>query len=1185
MRKPIRSVVLMVLLLGSVSPGFTQLIASVQRPDQPRVQQPSFKSLKDVLQEFKSHYRVDILYFDHQVEGYKIASDDVVLDTDVEKSLIKVLKPLGLNYKKSKNGGYVITKKREADRKDKAGVASEEQGYRASESRIVEYMAGNVFARKLPPVERVLVAERVINGKITEAEKGLPLPGVNVLIKGTTTGTSTDADGKYSIRIPDGPVTLVFSFIGYLAKEIQVGSESVVDVSLSTDIQSLSEVVVTGYSSERKKDITGSVSVVDMKALKSIPGGSAVRALQGQAAGVNVISSGVPGGGSTINVRGISSFGNTQPLVMVDGVEANLNEISSSDIESIQVLKDAGAAAIYGVRGSNGVIIVTTRKGKSGAPKISYDTYYGRQVPLKGNVFDMLNPEDFARLSKIAFPSSVLFSNGLPDYLYTGPGVSGIGKAGDAAVAPSKYVFDPANPANNYLIQKVNKSGTDWFHEIFKPAPIQEHNLSISGGTEKSNYLVALGYLNQQGTLIETYHKRVSARVNTDFKVGRHIRIGENIYLYSTNNPGFSNQAESNSISHVYRQMTLLPVYDIAGNFGGMFAGPDLGNASNPVAIQKRTVNNRGNTWNIVGNAYAEVDFLNHFTVRTSIGGSVNNRYNVGFDFNRYNDREGNTSLNSLNESSGYSRNTIWTNTLNYTNRFDKHMVKVLLGSEAIINYSRSVSASRSDFFSTQFDYLVLGNGTTNINNSSNASENTLYSLFSRVDYSFNDKYLLGATIRRDGSSRFGSEKRYGVFPSVSLGWRLSDEAFMKDISWLNELKIRGSYGVLGSQNNVDPANAFTLYGSGIGTSYYDITGSNTSSRPGFYQTRNGNPNTSWEKNIVSNVGIDGVLLNNRVDVSLEYYKKSINGLLFPLPLAATAGAAAAPTVNIGDIQNTGFDLSATYRGTISDGLQYSVGATVTTYKNEVVSTPDPGYFDTADSRNGNLVRNQIGHPVSSFFGYKVIGLFRSDSDVAESPAQTAAAPGRFKYQDVNNDGEITAADRTFTGNPNPDFTYGLNLGLNYKGFDFAAVFYGSQGNEVYNLVRYYTHFYSGFRGGKSNVLLNAWTPENPNSNIPKIEAAGNFSTSSVPNSYYIENGSFLKLRSLILGYTVKSSVLQKIRANNLRLYVQAANLFTITKYTGLDPELMGDSSAFGIDRGNYPNNQQNFLIGLNVSF
>ncbi len=1185
MKAKIRLLLLTALLYGSIQPGFSQLIASAQLQSKSVTTQASYKTLKNVLQEFKTHYHIDILYFDHLVEGFRVPAESVKLDQNMEQSLKDLLSPLGLKYKKTNNGGYVITKGKVNEKKINKSLDNEEVKLLKNEFSQPNFVVNSTSLAIEDYLRKINISEKIITGRITDSENGEALPGVNVLVKGSTNGTITDANGSYRLAIPDGSGSLVFSFIGYVSQEIATVSQSVLDVALVIDIQSLSEVVVTGYSSEKKRDITGSVAVVDMKALKSIPGGSAVRALQGQASGVNVISSGVPGGNSTINIRGISSFGNTQPLVMVDGVEANLNEISSTDIESIQVLKDAGAAAIYGVRGSNGVIIVTTKKGKSGAPKVSYDSYYGRQVPLKGNVFDLLNPQDYASTSKIAFPSTALFKNGLPDYIYSGPGVSGTGMVGDPNIDIAKYKLDPTNPANNYLIQEINKSGTDWFHEIFKSAPIQEHNLSISGATDKANYLVALGYLNQQGTLIETFHKRASMRANTSFKIGKHIRVGENLYIYGTQNPGFSNQAEGNSISHVYRQMTILPVYDIGGNFGGMFAGPDLGNAANPVAIQKRTKNNRGNAWNIVGNAYAEVDLLKHFTVRSSIGGSINNRYNVNFNYNRYNDREGNTSLNSLSESSGYSTNMIWTNTANYSNNFGKHAVKVLLGSEAIINYGRTLNGSRSDFFSTDFDYLILGNGTTSLNNSSSASENTLYSLFARVDYAFSDKYLLGATIRRDGSSRFGSEQRYGIFPSFSAGWRISDEAFLKSVNWLNELKFRGSYGILGSQNNVDPANAFTLFGSGIGTSYYDITGSNTSSKPGFYQTRNGNPNTSWEKNIVTNFGLDASVLNNRLVFSIEYYKKSINGLLFPLPLAATAGAAAAPTVNIGDIQNKGFDISALYNGKLTESLLYTVGANITTYKNKVVNTPDPGYFDTANSRNGNLVRNQIGHPVSSFFGYNIIGLFNSDDEVTASPKQNGAAPGRFKYQDIDGDNTITTADRTFTGNPNPDFTYGLNLGLNYKGFDFSSVFYGSQGNEVLNLVRYYTHFYSGFRGGKSNVLLNAWTPENTDTTVPKIEAAGNFSTSSVPNSYYIENGSFLKLRSLIIGYTLDRSILEKMRITNLRLYIQASNLFTITKYSGLDPELMGESSAFGIDRGNYPNNQKTFLFGLNLSF
>lgn len=1027
-------------------------------------------------------------------------------------------------------------------------------------------------------------AQQVVTGKVTSADDQQPIPGANILLKGTAnTGTATGADGTFSLNVPAN-TTLVISYIGYQTAEVAVGSQSTVSVALTPAATSLSEVVVTGYTSEKKKDIIGSVSVVDVKALKSIPAGSAVQALQGQAPGVNIINSGAPGSTSNIFIRGISSFGNTQPLVLVDGVQAELNDVSASDVESIQVLKDAGAAAIYGVRGSNGVLIVTTKKGKSGAPTIAYDAYYGTQDPLKGNVFNLLNSSDFARLTKIAYPTTGLFQNGLPDYTYRGPGATGVGNEGDAAVNPAKYNFDATNPANNYLIQKVNKTGTDWFHELFKPAPITSHNLTASGGTDKSSYMVSLNYFNQQGTMLQTYLKRYSGRVNTQFKVKNNVRIGENAYFFYKQNPSFDNLSSGNPIAWTYRAMPIIPVYDIKGNYGGTFDGPELGSSSNPVAVQNSTVNNKTNAWDVVGNVFAEVDFLKHFTARTSFGGSIDNQYATNFTFTPYNNSEGNTNPNSFAETSLYNSNTMWTNTLTYTNLFGKHSVKAIAGSEAIRNYGRAVTASSSGYFSTDYDYLTLTNGTSNVTNTSSAYENTLFSLFGRVDYSFDEKYLIGVTVRRDGSSRFGSARRYGTFPSVSAAWRVSSEAFMKNITWLNDLKLRASYGVLGSQNNVSPQNAFTLFGGAFYNAYYDISGSGKISQ-GFAQTNIGNPNTGWEQNVVTNVGFDATLFN-KLDLSVEYYQKSINGLLFTQTLPATAGGATAPTVNVGDIQNKGVDIGATYRGTVNNDLRFTAGANITTYNNNVVNIPSPGYFETANTQNlGNVIRNQVGQPVSSFFGYKVIGLFNSDADVSSSPTQSGAAPGRFKYQDVNGDGKIDASDRTFLGNPNPKFTYGLNLGVTYKRFDISTTLYGSQGNKIYNTVKSFTHFFSTYVGAKSNDLLNAWTPDNTNTNIPKIESTGSFSSSGVSNSFYVENGSFLKMRSLVIGYTFAPQLLRKVGLNRLRVYAQGANLFTITKYSGLDPEVSGLSSAFGVDYGNYPSNQKNYIFGLNLSF
>ncbi len=1029
------------------------------------------------------------------------------------------------------------------------------------------------------------LGQKTITGTVKD-EAGAVLPGVSVFVKDDANiGTTTNASGSFSLNLPAGKSTLTISSVGYQSQDIAAGNGTI-NIVLTNDNLNLSEVLVTGYTSQQKKDITGSVAVVDMKSMNSIPAGSAMQALQGQASGVNVINSGVPGVPSMILIRGVTTFGNNQPLVLVDGVQSDLNNLSTDDIESIQVLKDAGAAAIYGVRGANGVIVVVTKKGRSGAPTISYHGYLGSQVPRSGNPTNLLKSQDFAKVYKIAFPNTVLFANGIPDYMYGGAGGRGVGMEGDPQVDPSKYVLDLMTPSNNYFIQKVNKEGTDWYHELFKPALMTSHNITASGGTDKSNYLFSLGYFNQQGVAIESFLKRYTARINTQFKLGK-IRIGENAAVIYGNRSGFDNRhGDFTTVYMAYLMMPIIPVYDIKGNFGSNVGGPgELGPMVSPVAIQKSSVDSRHNTWDVVGNVYAEVDFLKNFTARTSFGGTIQNSYDLVFTPNQYFSPNYYNIPNSLNESSGYGSSSTWTNSLVYNNLFGNHNIKVIAGSEAIRNYGRAVGGSSQSFFSTNFDYLILGNGTSNITNYSNAYTSTLFSLFSRLDYSFNDKYLLAVTVRRDGSSVFGSNKRYGTFPSYSAGWRLSNEEFMKRTTWVNELKIRGSYGTLGSQNNISPSNSFTLFGGGFGGAYYDIGGTTNSIRQGFYQTSIGNPSTGWEEDIISNIGFDASFLG-KFSLSLDFYKKTVNGLLFPQPLPATAGGAGRPYVNIGDIQNKGIDINVKYFDNITREIRLSIGANVTTYKNTVKKIPDPGYFDAVSQQQlGTLVRNQEGHEVSAFFGYDVIGLFNSDDEVTKSPTQAGAAPGRFKYRDVNGDGAITSDDRTFLGSPNPDFTYGVNLNLEYKGFDLSAFFYGNQGSEIINALRVNTHFFSAYPGNRSVDLLDAWTPDHTNTSIPKIDPINSFSTSGAMNSFFIENGSYLKLKSLMLGYNIISGSLTKFGIHKLRPYLQAANLFTITKYSGLDPELIGPSSNFGIDWGKYPGNFKNYVFGIDVSF
>lgn len=1028
-----------------------------------------------------------------------------------------------------------------------------------------------------------------VSGRVISGDDGNAIPGASVMVKGSQYGTVTDLDGNYQLEAAANAV-LMFSFIGYQTVEENVGSRTQVNIQLFTDTQSLDEFIVTGYSTQQRKNITGSVAVVDVDNLKKIPARSAEQALQGMASGVNITKSGVPGASSKIFIRGMTSFGNTDPLVIVDGIEQNLNNISAQDIGSIQVLKDAGSASIYGVRGANGVILVTTKKGKSGAPVVTYDASYGLTYPLPGNPFNLLNSEEYINVYNQAFPNNDRFNKGMPDYMYRGSSGAGMAFEGDPAVDPSLYFYASPNRGQNYIIQQINKEGTDWFHELFKKAPSTEHNLAVSGGTDKSKYLFSLGYLHHEGTLINTYLDRYSARVNTEFTLGKNIRVGENLNILYRQNPGFSENSDFGGIIETVKLQPIVPLKDIKGNWGGTFGGPGLGDGQNPVAVQYR---NRDkdvlNEWSIIGNAYAEIDFLKNFMAKTSIGYNISNSFIQDFNTTQVENVQGNNSENSLSISASYGSRMTFTNLLTYVNTFGKHNIEVLIGSEAIEYTGRGVNGSRQKFFSEDFNFLILGNGTDALANSSSISGNNLFSLFSRLDYIYNDKYLLGATIRRDGSSVFGPEQRYGVFPSVSLAWRLSGESFLDNSTWLNDFKIRGSYGVLGSQNNVSSVNAFSLYGSGMTTTYYDITGSSNSIVQGFATNRIGNSATSWEENIVSNFGFDMTVFDNSLELTVEYYKKKINGLLFTEPLPAVViGGANAPSVNIGDIQNTGIDASFTYHGKINQDFSYSIGSNITSYKNEVVDIPDPGYFYSGSHQGvGAMVRNEEGHPVSSFYGYKVTGLFNSQTEVDAAPVQNAAAPGRFIYQDINGDGSITPDDRTHLGDPNPDFTYGLNLNLNYKNFDISAFFYGSQGNEIFNLTKSYTHFVGFYPTTNfSKDLLNAWTPENQNTDIPIVESQGSFSTTLAPNSFYVEDGSFLKFRSLILGYTLSPSFLQKLHVSRLRIYAQAENLFTLTKYSGLDPEIIGGSTAaMGVDRGSYPNNEMGLIFGLSVAF
>jgi len=1078
------------------------------------------------------------------------------------------------------------------------------------------FLSYNLLAQK------TTVAGRVVNN----ADKQ-PVVGATVQVKGTKTATVTSMDGTFSIDVTGSSAVLVISSIGYDRQEIPVSGRSKVgDIGLLISTSSLNEIVVTGYSAQKKKDITGSVAVINVNNMKAVPSGTAEALLQGQASGVTVINSGVPGGGSTVRIRGITSIGSNDPLVLIDGTPGSLHDLNINDVESIQVLKDAGAAAIYGVRGSNGVLIVTTKKGRPGKARITYDGFYGTQRPLSGNVFNIATPQETANAYWLEYqndgltPAHPQWGNGaqpvLPDYI-----TPSAGKTGDPLTDPSTYKL------YTNQITKINKSGTDWFHEVFKPASIQSHTVSASGGGEKSAYYFSVGYFNQQGTAIETYLKRYSARINTVFNVKDHIRIGENAYVLYRQAPGFTNQNEGNPVSYTYRESPAIPVYDIMGNYAGTNS-KGFGNPQNPVANSKRTHYNLNNNWQMNGNVFAEVDFLKHFTARTSFGGNVENIYTTSFSYTAYENAENNTNPNAYVENSIYKSSWTWTNTLKYTNVFaEKHSVSVLGGIEAIQSNARGLTGRRGPYYLTNPNNLTVDpnlwtidfgppNGQTNsstVFNTGYPTQSALYSLFGRLEYSFNDKYIISATVRRDGSSILDVDHRFGVFPSFTAGWRISREDFMKDITWINDLKIRGGWGKLGFiPTNVPTTNAFNLFSQGAANSYYDINGTSNSSVLGIYNSQLGNKLATWEGDKVTNIGFDATILQNKLDLSVEWYNKAVDGLFFQAALPVTnSGGAKPPFINSGNISNKGIDASATYHGTVQKDFKFDVGVTFTTYRNKVESLP-PGikYYDRASSgstRIGAFTRLQTGQPIGEFFGYKVIGLFQDAADVAKSPKQDAAAPGRFKYADVNGSGTVNDSDRTFFGNPNPKWSAGFTLNASYKNFDFSMFLYANVGNDVINYVKYWTDFPQVFDAaisktavyGSAKLVNSAGQPTNindptarvanPGAKTPALERSANFSNTVTFNSYYMEKGSYLRCKSMMLGYTVPSATLKRFGIDRLRVYVQAVNLFTITKYTGLDPELQGstlsDNSNFGIDQGNYPGNQRNYNVGVNLSF
>lgn len=1054
-----------------------------------------------------------------------------------------------------------------------------------------------------------------ITGTVTD-DKGKPLPGVTVQVKGTNTGTVTDGNGKFVLEVPDN-ATLVFSSVGYESKEVEVNGQTSINVSLTVSSSTLNELVVTGYTTQLKKDLTGSVDVVNVDALKKQPAASPIASLQGKATGVQIINDGAPGATPQIRIRGYSTINNNDPLYIIDGVpyEGKLSWLNSDDIQSMQVLKDASAASIYGSRANNGVVIITTKKGKKGPPKVSLDMYYGTQRPNRNRFPKFLNPTQYAeyvyqRYINAGETPGTNATTGtnygtdpnkpvLPDYLLAGNKTGHDITAADAD--PSKYNYT-MDPALFYQITRANKAGTNWFNEITRNAPMQNYQLSVLGGGENSTYALSGSYFKQEGTYKYTEFERATIRSNSSFTfLNDRVTIGENMQYSFTKGHGFgvnentsgSYQGEASPIGWAYRIQTIIPVYDIMGHFAGT-RGDKLGNADNPLSILYRAKDNTNKSGQFFGSAYANVKIINGLNFRSTYGVRYENYNGKSIGYPNPERSEGSFTNNTLSENQGYNADWTWTNTLTYKNTFnDVHDLTLLAGTEAVKNNWHQLDGSGRDFFVTgDLNYYYINTAATN-SAGSNGSESALFSVFGRADYAFKDKYLLSATLRRDGSSNFGPENQYGFFPAASAAWRISNEDFMKSVTWVNDLKIRAGYGVTGNQN-IPSFQYLRRYASSMTQSSYPIGGGNDLAS-GLWTSNYDNQAIKWEEVKSVNVGLDYSLFNHKIDGSLDWFDKRTNGMLYPVPQpSAAVGAGASPYINSGDMENKGLEFSLNYHYTAPTGnnpFQFDAGINISHYTNEIIRlAPTVAEQPYLTLRGVTTSIMKAGVPLGSFYGYKVIGIYQNEQDIAKSPSYDEARVGGFKFADVSGpdgtpDGVINSYDRTIIGNPHPDFIYSLSFNASYKRFDINMFFNGSQGNDLFDLTRQYTDFFA-FPGAVSTRTLNAWSPDNPKSMMPSANAEAP-SIEYQSSSYYVQDGSFFRMKNLQIGYNFPVESMFHGTISNLRVYVSATNLFTITSYSGMDPEVSQYSSTYtapGVDMGVYPLPRQ-YLLGLNVTF
>lgn len=976
--------------------------------------------------------------------------------------------------------------------------------------------------------------EGKITGKVTDAIN-LPLPGVTVILKGTSHGTVTGAGGDFSLdNVPDGG-TIVFSFVGMKKQEITIGEQRVVNVIMEEENIGINEIVAIGYGTQKKRDITGAVSTVSSEDLNRIPVAGLDKALQGQVAGVMVTQNyGSPGAGIQIRIRGVGTISDSDPLYVIDGVptKESINSFNTNDIESISILKDASAAAIYGARAANGVVLITTKKGKSGITQVNLDAQYG--IQSLSNKLDLLTASEYAKICNEA-----LMNDGKPAVWNT----TGLG------------------------------NGTDWQDAIFRNAVFQKYDLSVNSGTDKTKYVFGVGYFGQDGIVEFSDFKRYNIRFNLDSKISDRFSIGTNLNL-SKVAEGLIDTEINGVVRAAIFQPPTIDVYNTDGSYAG--PGANEGDAQNPLGMADRSeMTSKKNQ--IFGNIFAEYSLAPTLKFKSSLGLNVYSSQVKNFD-PIFAEGNANRNINSLNQEDVDYSDLIWENTVDYSLKLgEKHNLGALIGNTLQSVRIDNLYGYREGFTNNE-DYLqYLDAGSKNDKARGNLKEWSLASFYGRLNYSFDDRYLFSANIRFDGSSRFGKSNRWGVFPSASAGWRISSEPFF-DVAFIDDLKLRASLGQLGNQDI-----GLYAFSSTLSQTFYTL-GSGQMLHVGYAPASDYNPDVKWETTTQKDLGFDLSALGYRLFVSGDYYNKKTTDMLLILPQSMTSGFGSTGYENLGEVENKGFELQVSWKDNIGD-FSYNLNGNIATLKNEVLSLGESGEPITSGLFFDVSTRTQVGHSIREFYGYVTDGIFQNQAEINAHAAQPGAKPGDIRFKNLVDDDVIDSKDRTFIGNPYPDFFYGLSGGVAYKNFDLSVLFQGQYGNEIYNATKFWLTN-SGYNYNKGKDILERWTGEGTSSSEPRLTTLDP-NQNSRGSDRYIEDGSYLRLKNFQLGYSLPESILKKLSMVKARIYFSGNNLLTFTKYSGYDPEVgavrAGDRTV-GFDEVTYPQNKS-FLFGLNLTF